>query len=309
MAQELRHFFIFTKAEKRAALLLIALSLFFLLLPYLLPSSSPRVATISASERATLTHMNEQYLALQKEQKSNPYFYSNAIEKKQSRKPDSLFKFDPNTIDVDGWQKLGLSEKQATVIENYKSKGGKFRKPEDIRKIFVLSDEKKEELLPYVFIHDEFKGGGYQSNNDNYEKREYGGKSNFKLDINKADSADFERLRGIGAKLSSRIVKYRGWLGGFYEVAQIKEVWGLPDSTFQKIKSQLYIAKPEVEKIAINTATYDDFRKHPYTRPIAKQIVKYRDNNSLFTTVNDFCRVPDMSDSICKKVLPYLELK
>jgi len=309
MAQELRHFFIFTKAEKRAALLLIGVSLFFLMLPYLLPSTSPKTISISASEKATLIQMNTEYIALQNEKKSNPYFYSNKIGKRQSLKPDSLFKFDPNTIDVDGWQKLGLSEKQATVIENYKAKGGKFRKPEDIRKIFVLSDEKKEELLPFVFIHEEFKGGEYSSNNDNYEKRDYTGKSNFKLDINKADSADFERLRGIGAKLSSRIVKYRGWLGGFYEVAQIKEVWGLPDSTFQKIKPQLYVSKPEVEKIAINTANYDDFRKHPYTRPLAKQIVKYRDNNSAFASINDFCRVPDMSDSICKKLLPYLEIK
>ncbi len=309
MAHELRHFFIFTKVEKRAALILIGLSLFFLLLPYLLSSSSSKLLSISASEKAALNKMNEEYLASQVEKKSNPFFYKNTIERKQTRRPDSLFKFDPNTIDVDGWQKLGLSEKQATVIENYKAKGGKFRKPEDIRKIFVLSDEKKEELLPFVYIHEEFKGGTYSSNNDNYEKREYSGKSNFKLDINKADSADFERLRGIGAKLSSRIVKYRGWLGGFYEVAQIKEVWGLPDSTFQKIKPQLYVSKPEVEKIAINTANYDDFRKHPYTRPLAKQIVKYRENNNAFTTVNDFCRVPDMSDSICKKLLPYLELK
>jgi competence protein ComEA len=309
MAQELRQFFIFTKAEKRAAILLIAFSFVLLMLPYLLPSSSPKVASISATERATLLQMNHEYIALQNEKKSNPYFYSNAIEKKQSRKPDSLFKFDPNTIDVAGWQKLGLSEKQATVIENYKAKGGKFRKPEDIRKIFVMSDEKKEELLHYVFISDEFKGGSSNYNNDNYEKREYSGKSNFKLDINKADSADFERLRGIGAKLSSRIVKYRGWLGGFYEVAQIKEVWGLPDSTFQKIKPQLYISKPELEKIAINSATYEDFRKHPYTRPLAKQILKYRDNNNPFVTINDFCRVPDMSDSICKKLLPYLDIE
>lgn len=51
----------------------------------------------------------------------------------------------------------------------------------------------------------------------------------FFIDVNKADSAGFEKLYGIGPKLASRIVKYREWLGGFTHVEQVKEVYGIAE--------------------------------------------------------------------------------
>lgn len=47
------------------------------------------------------------------------------------------------------------------------------------------------------------------------------------VEINTADSAMFEHLRGIGPTLAKRIVAYRSALGGFVSVNQIAEVWGL----------------------------------------------------------------------------------
>ena len=47
------------------------------------------------------------------------------------------------------------------------------------------------------------------------------------------------RFPGIGAKLASRIIHFRGKLGGFYQIEQVGETFGLPDSSFQKIKYYL----------------------------------------------------------------------
>ena len=46
-----------------------------------------------------------------------------------------MFYFDPNGLPVSKWKKLGLTEKQITVIKNYENKGGRFEKPSDLQKI------------------------------------------------------------------------------------------------------------------------------------------------------------------------------
>ncbi len=67
---------------------------------------------------------------------------------------DSLFLFDPNTIGIKEWQLLGFSEKQAQSIEKYKSKGAQFYCKEDIKKLFVVDDDKYNELVFFIDLPD-----------------------------------------------------------------------------------------------------------------------------------------------------------
>jgi hypothetical protein len=62
------------------------------------------------------------------------------------------FFFDPNTISPLDWQRLGLSEKQSAAIVNYRNKGGRFRKNEDLKKMFVITPELYSELSPWIQI-------------------------------------------------------------------------------------------------------------------------------------------------------------
>jgi DNA uptake protein ComE-like DNA-binding protein len=56
------------------------------------------------------------------------------------------------------------------------------------------------------------------------------------VDINKSDSSTWMALPGIGVKLSQRIIAFREKLGGFYDINQVGETYGLADSVFQKLK-------------------------------------------------------------------------
>lgn len=293
MRRDFKSYFIFTKTEKRIILTLSAIIV--LVLVFTKATAlfhKPTKALYSQEEYLAFADISKQYE--EGEDKYTPYEPNFKKTKSyQEDKPNAtLFYFDPNQIGIEEWKKLGLSDKQAQSIENFKSKGGTFRKPEDIRKIFVLSDEKKEELIPWIKLSD---------TKPNYTKNA--------IDLNTADSVALEKLRGIGTKLAGRIVKYRGWLGGFYDVNQLKEVWGLSDSTYQIVKNQVSLKSPTVSKIPINTADFKIFKGHPYTRPIAGQIIKFRQANGDFKSLNDFCQIPELSDSICKKLLPYLEIK
>ncbi|WP_431292384.1 ComEA family DNA-binding protein [Pedobacter sp. P26] len=77
------------------------------------------------------------------------------IEDSSPRKTVKLFKFNPNSLDAEGWQTLGLSAKQAQSIINYTTKGGKFYKAEDLQKMYTISPEMYKKILPYVNIPDQ----------------------------------------------------------------------------------------------------------------------------------------------------------
>ena len=66
-----------------------------------------------------------------------------------------VFEFDPNTVTAAGLVRLGLSDRQAATIINYRSKGGVFRKREDFRKMYVVSDEFYDRVKDFIVISEQ----------------------------------------------------------------------------------------------------------------------------------------------------------
>ncbi|MBM3158492.1 MAG: helix-hairpin-helix domain-containing protein [Bacteroidetes bacterium] len=127
------------------------------------------------------------------------------------------------------------------------------------------------------------------------------------VDLNIADSIDLIKLPGIGPVLSARIVKYREKLGGFHSVAQLKEIYGMPDSTYQKISTQLELPDPIVKKIAINQADEKTIAMHPYVEwKEAKLIVRYREANGYFNSSEQLAACWGLEKKKLEKLLPYL---
>jgi competence ComEA-like helix-hairpin-helix protein len=224
-----------------------------------------------------------------------------------------LFLFDPNTATADEWLKLGLREKTVQTILNYRSKGGKFRKPEDLLKIYGLPKSQAAALLPYVVI-----AAPAEIEKPNYPSEAFTPKATDnkpaytrQVNINSADTSVWIALPGIGSKLASRIVNFREKLGGFYSIQQVGETYGVPDSTFQKIKSRLVLDDPPaVKRINVNTATADELRMHPYIKwNIANAIVQYRNQHGPYQQVNDLLKIVLVDDAWLKKVSPYLTLQ
>ena len=61
------------------------------------------------------------------------------------------------------------------------------------------------------------------------------------INVNAARAEDLKALPGIGDVLSERIVRFRNKLGKFSSVEEVGKTYGLPDSTFQKIKPYLVL--------------------------------------------------------------------
>lgn len=217
-----------------------------------------------------------------------------------------LFYFDPNTLPVTDWMRLGVKEKIANNIQKYLSKGGKFRQPDDLKKIWGLRPEFVERILPYVriaAIASSYENKTYSS----YEKKVYEKKIVQPIDINRADSLAYIDLPGIGPSFAKRIINFRNRLGGFHNVDQVAETFGLPDSTFQKIKPYLQIADAPLKKININSATLDELKAHPYIRyQLANLIVQYKTQHGPYKRIDDIKKIMVVDDETFNKIAPYL---
>lgn len=220
-----------------------------------------------------------------------------------------LFVFDPNTIDEAGLRRLGLRDKTISTIVNYRNKGGHFRRPEDLKKIYGLNAAEAERLMPFVQIAAAPAGFTNAYNNKHtYVKPEI-------IDINKATVEQWKALPAIGDALSNRIVKYRDRIGGFKSIEQVKETYGITDSTFQVIKPYLMLSAAVTPaghsgKININTATAAQLKSNTnISAAVAEAIIIYRGQHGNYTSVADIKKIVFINDEMYNKVAPYLSVE
>ncbi|MDQ0967417.1 competence protein ComEA [Flavobacterium sp. W4I14] len=227
------------------------------------------------------------------------------IENSNPEKTVKLFKFNPNTLDAQGWQTLGLSPKQAQSVVNYTAKGGKFYKAEDLQKMYTISPEMYKKISPYVNIPDQPINSSRKY--VPFDKKEYAKKTLVIVDINKADSAQLDEIKGIGGTFALRIIKYRERLGGFYKKEQLLEVYGLDSNKYAEIKDQIEISNAPLKTININTATFDDLKRNPYlSYKQINAIIQYRKQHGNYANPSDLKKIIILNQEVIDKITPYI---
>lgn len=163
------------------------------------------------------------------------------------------FRFNPNTVSQEELVRLGFSEKQAQSILNYREKGGKYRRKSDFAKSFVVADSVYKRLEPFIDIP--------------------------KTDINKADSAAFDALPGIGGWTAAKMVEYRSQLHGYSCPEQLMEIWHFDQERYDGLKD-LITCSP-APPYPFWSLPADSLRLHPHVRSwqTARAIVFYREHN------------------------------
>ena len=175
-----------------------------------------------------------------------------AVAGKLEHKPaPELFPFDPNTVTVEELVRLGFSQRQAQVIENYRSKGGKFTTANDFARMYVVDSAAYVRLEPFIKIK--------------------------KLNLNTADSLQLLSLRGIGPYYAHKILEYRRRLGGMFTSAdQLLEIEGFEKERLLGFAQSIEVTggKP---RFSIWSATRSELAAHPYIGSYAaKGIARYK---------------------------------
>lgn len=178
-----------------------------------------------------------------------------------------LVDFDPNDLNAEQWKKLGFSEKQATTILKYKEiVGGKFTSKEQLKKCYSISDEKFEELAPYILLPEKSAASSHPQNRfSSYSKPAIKEIKVFaKFNPDDYAARDWENL-GFSEKQAAAIVKYRNYLGGsFRSKEKFKECFIISNENYKKLEPYLLIPETSVESQTKNFADKKEKSRRNY---------------------------------------------
>lgn len=289
------NFFHFNKQERNGVFVLcfiiVVLFAVRLIMPFAGSNDNVQLITLSIQPSA------EKFVEDEKQETKEPIIHSSVSIQR--------FVFDPNTVTAEDAQKLGFSEKLSARLVNFRSKGGKFFKTEDLKKLYGLSPTLYNELESYILIpKKEYRRDSVFVNKPHiYEKKIF---TKELVEINSADSLSIVFLKGIGPGFTKRIIKYRTMLGGFHSMNQLKEVYGMTDSLFVTLSSQIKLDVTTLSKIPINAIDFNSLRKHPYFNfQSAQAIVNFRSKHGKLTET-DIRNLGMFSDEKLRLILPYL---
>jgi competence ComEA-like helix-hairpin-helix protein len=303
-----RDYFAFSKRERRGIVILMILILIVFLLPEFIPSPPVVIDKKRAAEiQEQIASLNKKDTASHNDKFFKKNYTSDYYSTHHSNESGKLFTFDPNTLSEDGWKKLGINERTIRTIKKYISRGGRFREPADLGKIYGIHEDQYKRLLPYVRVNvpEQKNSSNEQHSNEHvYKKPEKISPS--VVDLNTADTTELISLPGIGSKLANRIINFRDRLGGFHSIDQVKETYGLADSTYQKIKMFLRCDTSKIQKINLNTVDLGRLKNHPYIKwNLANTIINFRQEHGNYKSVDDLLRIDIISKELFEKSQPY----
>ena len=227
------------------------------------------------------------------------------------------FDFDPNSITQEDLLKLGLPQHIARNIINFRNAGGTFRFREDLKRLYTLDESLYSQLEPYIdlptrahrssAIPESLSRSAKESANQERAIIRPTAIPRELLDINLADTLQWQKIRGIGPVFARRIVAYRNRLGGFYSKNQLLEVFGMDTIRFNQIRPYITLNQSVFTKIDINTADFAALAKHPYiNRNIANSIIRIREMHGHFNNTEELKKSHLINDSVFERIAPYI---
>lgn len=235
---------------------------------------------------------------------------STAMKHENSSLPSKKFLFDPNRITDEQFAQLGFSPSLLRRIIRYREKGGKFRLKSDLLKIYGMDSSLYQNLYTFIDLPVKIEPGKRTENKPRkYERHTPFDLKRFeKFDLNLVDTSQLKKINGIGVKLSLRIVNYRDALGGFVNMEQLSEIYGLDTAVVSRLRQKSFISNDfRPSQIYLNTADEPALAAHPYLKKqAARSIVAYRFQHGRFQTIDDLRKIHTMDDQTIQKITPYL---
>lgn len=252
------------------------------------------------------------------------------------------FIFDPNTLNQAGWMRWGLSAKQAATIEKYRQGGGVFKSAEDLKKMFVIDSVMFERMAPFVRVSEKIQQRVPAQNQPNlfdalaeglgatsadsimiFSQEKLTAKQKVFLwqlrlrgkpqapispiEINTATIEEWTALKGIGAATATRILAHRSALGGFHDIKQLQEVFGMDSLKMKELALYLNCDKNVLTQIRINLAPQETLEQHPYIKwKLARSIVAFREQFKTIDNIQELSKLEGAEPELLIKLAPYL---
>ena len=238
------------------------------------------------------------------DQYTKPYYPQTKSNTFKSSQQVQLFVFDPNVITVEQWKQLGITSWMAERIINYRNKGGKFKKKEDLLKTYGFTNEDFNRLEKYIeidtsqfIVHKSFTKNQTILNEEQII-----------TDLNTANKEQLMSL-GFSADNAIRIIKFKESAGGIYSIDQLNTVFGIDMESLENARTFLTIDVSQLNKMNINTISFEQLANHAYiSDELAQSIIDYRSLTGKFYAITELMKVKGMYPSLYEKLKPYLIL-
>lgn len=235
------------------------------------------------------------------------YFTKNSENANLTKTPEvsyALFNFDPNRLDSTGWVRLGLSPRQTAALLKYRNKGGRFRKPDDLARLRVISPEFYERVKPYIII--EKKVYEASPTADILQKKQPEGIQSSgniirQLDLNTASAEELAGLPGLTLPVAAAIVRYRDRVQGFDSLEQLLRLRGITPALLSRLKPHLTLSAPQRVKINLNYATEEEMTQLPGIGAYRAGLIRRsRLKDGFFRSFSDFRNRNLLPDSVLR---------
>ncbi|MBN1116368.1 MAG: helix-hairpin-helix domain-containing protein [Bacteroidales bacterium] len=279
-------YFSFTASEKRALVVLFSLIFILIILRLVLP--------LRKSDEVSF-----EFYSIEDRSDFKPEGTKPAIAQfpnESFTNPEEIISpIDPNTASFNQFIEVGFSKFAASNIIKYRESGGFFKSKAELSKIYGVDTNNK-------FIIDNF----IKIDSTLVTEKNFVTNPVNKISINRADSLALVKVPGIGPAFSSRILKYRRLLGGFYSFDQLKEVYGLPESIIKNAISYFDIDTSAIKQINLNKADFNELVSHPYISSYqAKAILKYRQVTGNISELEELIKSNLVTTDELQRLRPY----
>lgn len=224
--------------------------------------------------------------------------------------------FDPNAADSTTLVHLGLKPWQVRNMLKYRAAGGVYRKAEDMKKLYGMTDSMYQTLAPYITIARDSAAVDslhVDSARQDSVPRYRSMKKDTVLNLRTADSTELQMIKGIGAYRARKIVEYREQLGGFVRVEQLLEARGMDSLRVDSLKADsvlrcFYLDSIEVEQVDVNSCGVKQLMRLPYLRfEQAQAIYDLRRKKMRLDSAEQLLQIKGMDAETLEKVAPYLK--
>lgn len=210
---------------------------------------------------------------------------------------NTLFFFNPNTIDSVALDSLNVPESIKLNLLKFRSKGGKFYSNNDFRKIYGVTDELLKQVSPFLLFEKESASQKYKNSASEL----------FSFDPNLATDREFIRL-GFSEKQIATIRKYLDKGGAFRDKSDFFKIRVISENQKRILADWIVISAqkatyPEgkillkTTNIEINSTDSIQLKQLPGIGSVlSKRIVKYRDLLGGFYSVSQLKEVYGLSE-------------
>lgn len=296
----LKDFFYYTKTERRGIILLIVIIILCLL------GSFFSVYMTRDPRKDNDKNFDKDYEAFVRSievlnRKEYSKFHHSLFNQKVVLAP-----FNPNTVDSLTFLQLGLPRWMVHNILKYRAKGGRFRKPQDFRKIYGMTDDRFALLLPYIDIPTVARDTvriAVMRDSTHLPKYPIKYTATIKLELNTVDTTELRKIPGVGSAIARMIVRYRQQLGGYYSVQQLEEIHLISSRL-----SKWFTVNPAlIHRLNVNKVGLQRLNAHPYINFYqAKTIVEHRRKRGTIRNFNQLAFYEEFTSADFDRMSHYI---